>query len=133
MPPSVKSQVPTVELQESGAIVVTVQVAGFQVGKCVEVYGYVTQDSGAFGSFRQTQEVPQPNGKPAPQITVTIPPKTVDLKQGEKVTVVTWVSEIWPSILDPDKDDHGDYTPSWTIDQAASDAYRTYAPCGGRW
>ena len=38
----------------------TVQVVGFAEGKSVDVYGYVTQPTGAYASFRVTQISPRP-------------------------------------------------------------------------
>ena len=54
----VNSEVTKVEVKrDDGSTELTVQVVGYTAGKSVDVYGYVSQPSGAFASFRETQEI----------------------------------------------------------------------------
>jgi hypothetical protein len=122
--PMVNSQVPKVVLNVDGSIVLTVQVVGFPAGKSVEVYGYVTQPTGAFASFRGTQVIPAADPDTgASSLTVTVP---ADLDAGQPVTVLTWVSEFWPSMLIPVATSDTEGTKAeWAIDQAATDRWRS--------
>jgi hypothetical protein len=122
------SQVPQVVLKENGDIELTVQIVGFTDGMPVEVYGYVSQDSGNFGSFRENRIVPKPEGTDPAKITVTITPDNLKLTENEPLTVVTWVSEVWPSMLTVDPSTAhtsttGTITAAWSINQAASDSW----------
>ena len=113
----VNSQVPKVIINSDGDIDITVQVVGFEHGKSVEVYGYVTQDSGYFASFRETRDfVPDPTTGVA-KTQVTVSSDKLKLAEGVPVTVVTSVSEIWPSMLtsDPQDSTTGVSKPSWTV------------------
>jgi hypothetical protein len=122
---SVNSQVPEIKLNEHDDVEVTVQLAGFPAEKSIDVYGYITQNSGAFGGFRETRRVPAADDKGVAKITLTIPAEKLKLTAGEPVTVVTWVSEVWPSMLTPDlPNETSGGKPSWTINQAVSDNWR---------
>jgi hypothetical protein len=118
------SQVPKVVLNSSGNIDLTVQVIGFAIGMSVEIYGYVSQDGGAFASFRENRKVPPPDPDGIPRFKITIKPNELQLTEGQPVTVLTWVSEFWPSMLIVDE---SNTTPgveaAWAIDQAASDRW----------
>jgi hypothetical protein len=115
----VNSQVPKVEQRINGDTELTVQVVGFGEGKRVEVYGYITQDNGLFARFSGTKTVPaiQPDG--SARFTVTVPADQMKLTAGEPVTVLTWVSDIWPSMLVPDPPPTDEFTASWKINQDA--------------
>ena len=113
-----------------GNIVLTVQVVGFPAGKSVDVYGYVTQPTGAFASFRETQVTSRPiPTRSACSLTVTVP---ADLDPGQPVTVLTWVSEFWPStLIAAEASATGNIKAEWAIDQAATDRWRSPAAAGG--
>jgi hypothetical protein len=120
------SQVPKIELNNDGSIDLTVQVAGFAEGKSVELYGYVTQPSGAFASFRETQEIPRADpATGASYLTVTVPADQLELEAGQPVTVLTRVSEFWPSMLTAvATPETGGIQAAWAIDPAATDRWR---------
>lgn len=126
----VNSQVPKVVLNMDGNIVLTVQVVGFPAGKSVDVYGYVTQPTGAFASFRETQvTLAADPDTDACSLTVTVP---ADLDPGQPVTVLTWVSEFWPStLIAAEASATGNIKAEWAIDQAATDRWRSPAAAGG--
>jgi hypothetical protein len=122
--PTVHSQVPKVEVKnDDDNIVLTVQVVGFAEGKSVEISGYVTQNSGAYASFRETREIPKANSEGAAELEVTVPWEKLKLAE-EPVTVVTWVSEVWPSILKVGTP-AGGFKAAWEIDPAATDLWRS--------
>ena len=93
MSSAVNSNVPKI-VCDGDNTVLTVHAAGFTEGKPVEVYGFVTQDSGAYATFSKTSTIPASG-----DVEVPIPSGQLNLKPGEPVTVVTWVSEVWPSML----------------------------------
>src|SRR5260370_18270680 len=151
--PMVNSEVPKVELNDNGDIVLTVQLVGVAGGKPVEICGFITQNSGAYISFRETRKVPKADSDGAvaeatsegavPEATsegvklpVTVPSKNL-ISADEPVTVVTWVSEVWPSMLKPDTDT-GKIKPTWIIDSnaakkvwAAAEGWGSNAPAPG--
>ncbi len=90
----VNSNVPEIVRKSDGNTVLTVKAAGFTAGKPVGVYGYVTQDSGAFATFSVNTIIPD-----NAELKVSIPSGELNLEPKERVTVVTWVSEVWPSML----------------------------------
>lgn len=96
--PSVNSRVPQIVRHADGSIELTVAVAGYKAGKYVEVYGYITQDSGTFGGFRKDWAVTGLDKDGVAKLTVTIPAGQLTLKD-EPITVLTWISEVWPSML----------------------------------
>jgi hypothetical protein len=127
----VNSEVPQVVLNPDGSVELTVQVAGFAEGKSVEVYGYVTQNSGYFASFRENRTVPKSDGTGRARLTLLMSPEKIgspekmELKEDEPVTVVTWVSDVWPSILQTASPSvNGEFRAKWAIDEAASNQWR---------
>ena len=128
----VNSLVPKAVLNGDGSIDLTVRIAGFQVDYSVEVSGYATQHSGTFATFSETAKVTPANSPDAFELKVTIPKdKLANLKVGKPITVVTWVSEVWPSVLIEDKDAAAEGIRAWKIDQAAADVWRNNAAADG--
>lgn len=119
MPPPVNSWVTKVEVKDDDAdpsVVLTVHAVGFAEGKPVEVYGYITQNNGtngAYASFRETLTIPKLDADNAADIPVTVPADKLALVAGKAVTVVTWISEIWPTMLTAGSPDAG-FTAAWT-------------------
>jgi hypothetical protein len=116
----VNSQVPKVQKAKDGSTELTVQLVGFMTGKPVEIYGYVKQDSGPSARFRVYREVPKTDEQDSADVLVTVPAGKLDLQPNEPVTVITWVSEIWPSVLTVDKPAPEEYQAAWKIDDTAS-------------
>lgn len=121
----VLSQVPKIELTENGNVKLIVEIAGLRDEKSVEISGYVTQndaDKGVFASFREAHVVVKPDASGVAETPVIVPHDQLKLMVDRPVTVVTWVSEIWPSVLTPnlDREAAGKARQSWTINQAAS-------------
>jgi hypothetical protein len=133
--PTVHSKVPNVEVNKSdGSTVLTVQVVGFAEGKSVDVYGYVTQPTGAYASFRETQDIPKADPVTgAAELTVTVPADQLTLDAEQPVTVLTWVSEFWPSMLTAAAatSETGETKAEWAIDEAASDRWRSQPSAPG--
>lgn len=113
----VNSQVPKIILNDDNDVELTVQVVGLMQKKTVEIYGYITQNDGAntaYASFRDSQVVLKPDGSGVARVTLVVPHDKLTLTLGVPVTVVTWVSEIWPSMLTADKNPSGGFERSWT-------------------
>jgi hypothetical protein len=134
MADTVNSEVPKVELDDDGNIALTIQVVGFAKGKSVEVYGYLTQPSGAFASFRETRDIPEADPtKGASELMVTVPREKLKLEAGQPVTVLTWVSEFWPSMLKAvATSETGQIRPAWEIDRDATGRWRSLSRGRGR-
>jgi hypothetical protein len=116
----VHSLVPKVEqLIDDDSIVLTIQVAGYMEGKSVEIYGYVTQDNGAFARFSEIQKVGAVDAAGVAQQTVIVPASELTLAEDQPVTIVTWVSEVWPSVLDVDPSKRPGIKAAWKVDEAA--------------
>ena len=122
----VNSQVPKIIVNDNSDIELTVQVAGLMQETTVEIYGYVTQNDGtnvAYASFREPKVVLKPDKDGVDMVTVTMSHDELTLTPQVPVTVVTWVSETWPSLLRPDAgpETSEGSKPSWTIIPASSD------------
>ena len=120
----VNSQVPKVQLTLDGKIVLTVQVAGFAEGKSVEISGYLTQDVGVYASFHVTRDLPKPNAGVA-EVEVPLSSKELELDETKPVTVVTSVSEVWPSMLTVATSTSNGFKTEWEIDTAATERWRS--------
>ena len=120
----VNSQVPKVELKLDGSTVLTVRVVGFAESKSVDISGYVTQNSGAYAAFKVTEDLPKPDEAGVAEVEVTLSSAELELAEAEPVTIVTWVSEVWPSMLIEDTPTSPDKA-AWKIDQAATDRWRS--------
>jgi hypothetical protein len=114
--------VTSVQLMKDGTVRVNVLVDGFTPGEPVEISGYVTQTGGAYSSFYLYTTVPgDPTQPPAASIEM---PVTIDagidgLRSADRMTVVTKVAKVWPTVLasDPppsDADTTGNIRATWT-------------------
>jgi len=121
----VNSQVPKVELKLDGSTVLTVRVVGFAESKSVDISGYVTQNSGAYAAFHITQDLPKPDDEGVAEVEVTLSSTELELEEAEPVTIVTWVSEVWPSMLIEDTPTSPDLKAAWKIDEAATGRWRS--------
>ena len=111
------SQVPKVGLKQDGSIVLTVQVVGWTEGKSVEISGYVTQDAGVYVSFHDIRTIPEADPEGVAKLEVTVPSEALKLIPRENVRVLTWVSEVWPSVLIEDTPT-GEFLAAWKIQDA---------------
>lgn len=131
----VNSEVTKVEVKrDDGSTELTVQVVGYTAGKSVDVYGYVSQPSGAFASFRETQEIRKVDSVTGTSdLTVTVTAKKLELDARQPVTVLTWVSEFWPSMLQQAAatPETGEIQAAWVIDQEATDRWRSNSAAAG--
>ena len=107
----VNSEVSRVERRDDDTTALTIQVVGFAKGKSVEISGYISQDSGAHASFQDTQKIPVAG---VAELEVTLPPNKLTLTPKEDVRVLTWVSEVWPSVLIEDAT-NGKVKAAWKI------------------
>jgi hypothetical protein len=89
------SQVIRINQRDDDTIAVHVQTANFTPGQEVQVSGYLTQGSGAYIPFNFTKHIPLDPTEPVMHVEL---PAT-SLNAEEDVTVVTWVTEVWPTIL----------------------------------
>ena len=90
--------VTTIQQRGDDTVVVYVQTEGFSPGQEVEVSVYLTQGS-AYATFNDKKRIPLPD---QPQLHVELPATKLDAKQD--VTVVTRITDVWPSVLEPDPD-----------------------------
>ena len=88
------SQVNRINQRDDNTVEVHVQTDSFTPGKEVEVSGYLIQGS-AYAAFNVKRYLPlDPNES---VMHVQLP--AMDLDPEEKVTVVTRVAEVWPTVL----------------------------------
>jgi hypothetical protein len=92
---TVHSQVIKIIQRDDETIEVHVQTVNFTPGQEVQVSGYLTQGSGAYAAFNVTKHIPLDPTEPVMHVEL---PAT-GLNAEEDVTVVTWVTEVWPTIL----------------------------------
>jgi len=96
-------RVASVQQRGDNTVVVFVQTDSFTSGQEVEVSVYLTQGD-TYAAHNEKKRIPlrDPDnpGKPA-ELHVELPAAQLDPTQD--VTVVTRVSEVWPSVLRPDK------------------------------
>src|SRR5262245_8225166 len=88
--------VTTIQQRGDDTVVVYIQTEGFNPGQEVEVSVYLTQGS-AYATFNYKKRIPLPD---QPQLHVELPATKLDPKQD--VTVVTRITDVWPTILQPD-------------------------------
>jgi hypothetical protein len=88
--------VTTIQQRGDDTVVVYVQTEGFNPGQEVEVSVYLTQGS-AYATFNDKKRIPLPD---QPQLHVELPATKLDPKQD--VTVVTRITDVWPTVLQPD-------------------------------
>jgi hypothetical protein len=83
-----------------GTVRVHVAVDDFKNGQQVEVSGTITQTTGTYATFRWTQKVNRPSDSdPNSPIDLEVPLGLTDLTEGQDVTVVTRVAEVWSTVL----------------------------------
>ena len=97
--------VTTVQQRGDDTLVVYVQTEGFNPGQEVEVSVYLTQGN-AYVSFNDKKRIPLPdpsdlsNSKQPAVLHVELP--ATDLKADQDLTVVTRVTDVWPTVLQAD-------------------------------
>jgi len=142
----VHSQVPKVEFTDGDDIKITVEITGLSEKKSVEISGYITQNNlahnngaqdnggrGVFASFSQSRVVVEPDASGVAEISVVVPGDGLSLMADQPITVITRVSEIWPSVLTPDlRGEVGTFRQSWTINEAASTNWQLAQAAGTR-
>lgn len=85
--------------QNSDDIQIDVIMVGLTPGKPAEISGYITQSAkDVMVPFYAIKKVPDPDSNGASQVTLTV--KAKGLTQGEQVTAVTRVAEVWLTVLD---------------------------------
>jgi hypothetical protein len=124
--------VDTVQQIDDDTLVVYVQADNFSPGQEVEVSVYLTQDD-AYAAYNDKKRVPFPDPDNPDQPTV-LPvelPKT-KLNANEPVTVITRVSEVWPSVLQPDGDKLKEYQTKESYPGQGLKALWTYEDTEGK-
>jgi hypothetical protein len=91
------------EVQQRGdnTIEIHVRTDSFEAGREVEVSGYLIQGDRAYAAFHGKKHIPL-DANPSVVLNVQLP--AMDLDPDEDLTVVTRVAEVWPTILEKDKD-----------------------------
>jgi hypothetical protein len=95
------SLVTEVHQRNDNTVEIHVKTGSFRPGQEVELSGYLIQGSRAYADFTVKKHIPLDAG-PSAVLDVQLP--AMDLKKDERVTVVTRVAEIWPTILAEDTD-----------------------------
>jgi hypothetical protein len=124
--------VDTVQQIDDDTLVVYVQADNFSPGQEVEVSVYLTQDD-AYAAYNDKKRVPFPDPDNPDQPTV-LPvelPKT-KLNAKKPVTVITRVSEVWPSVLQPDGDKMKEYQTKESYPGQGLKALWTYEDTEGK-
>jgi hypothetical protein len=124
--------VDTVQQIDDDTLVVYVQADNFSPGQEVEVSVYLTQDD-AYAAYNDKKRVPFPDPDNPDQPTV-LPvelPKT-KLDANKPVTVITRVSEVWPSVLQPDGDKMKEYQTKESYPGQGLKALWTYEDTEGK-
>jgi hypothetical protein len=99
--PSGLSHVTRIDQRDDDTIDVHVETDSFSPGQAVEVSVYLIQGD-TYAAFNDKKHIPYPDSNDANQpaeLHVQLPAMTLDAQQ--QVTVVTRVSEVWPTILSP--------------------------------
>lgn len=96
----VNPRVDEVQQRDDNTIEIHVRTGSFEPGQEVEVSGYLIQGS-AYAAFNDKKHIPL-DASPYAVLNVQLP--AMDLKADENVTVVTRVTEVWPTILAQDTD-----------------------------
>jgi hypothetical protein len=114
--PDDDSRVAAVYVRGDGTIALYIEVTSFRPGQAVEISGYLTQAGGAITSFYQISHIPLPDpdslGGTA-VMHVTVP--AMRLVEGEDITVVTRVAEVWSTVLTRDTPEPS--TGTWAASQ----------------
>ena len=92
--------VTSVEQRLDNTLEVQVQTDSFKPGQEVEVSVYLVQDNEYYASFNGKMLIPSPNDPAV--LPVELPATKLDA--GKPVTVVTRVTEAWPTVLQPDSE-----------------------------
>ncbi len=93
--------VATVQQRDDNTIVVDVQTNSYYPGQEVEVSVNLTQGS-AYAAHYEKKRIPIPdpgNPQQPPAMHVELPATKLD--EGQAVTVITRVTEVWPTVLQP--------------------------------
>jgi len=100
--------VTTIQQRGDNTVVVYVQTEGFNPGQEVEVSVYLTQGN-AYATFNDKKRIPlpDPNNPGQPPLHVELPATKLDAKQD--VTVVTRITDVWPTVLQPDPETMEEY------------------------
>jgi hypothetical protein len=94
--------VTTIQQRDDNTLVVYIQTDGFNPGQEVEVSIYLTQGN-AYATFNDKKRIPLPdlnNPKQLPPLPVELP--ATELEVDQDVTVVTRITDVWPTVLQPD-------------------------------
>jgi hypothetical protein len=133
----VKSHVTSVHLLDDDTVQVNVLFDGFKPGEPVEITGYVTQTDGAYVSFYLYTTAPTPT---PPNTWVTVPvttdEKLAGVRHSDRMTVVTKVAKVWPTVL-ASKPEGTTTTGPGSGDRIPPNAVATWTalppPAGGNW
>lgn len=112
MPSDDLHHVTTVQQRDDDTIVVYIQTGSFNPGQEVEVSAYISQGD-CYAIYNDKKRIPLPDPKaPKPAdpnapkqpvlLHVELPATKLDAKQD--VTVVTRITEVWPTVLQQDSD-----------------------------
>ena len=100
------TNVPQIELQDDGSIVVTVELYGFeaQAGARVEISGQAIQSNGGLATFYDIQDFPAANPDGSHTLTVTATALQKFSADENAITTIARAAEIWGTMLSRDPD-----------------------------
>jgi hypothetical protein len=101
--------VTSVEQRGDNTVVVHVQTDSFKPGRVVEVSVVLTQ-GGEYATFNGKKHIPYPddlNNPEPPPVMLHVELPATKLNADQEMTVVTRVSEVWPTVLQQDSEYKG--------------------------
>jgi hypothetical protein len=125
-------RVTTVQQRDDDSLVAYVRADNFSPGQEVEVSVYLTQGD-SYATYNDKKRVPFPdpgNSRQGVVLPVELPRTKLDLSK--PVTVITRVSEVWPSVLQPDDEKMEEYAKSESYSGQGLKAVWTYKDSVGK-
>jgi hypothetical protein len=111
-----------VQLRSDDTISVYIQTASFDAGQEVEVSAYLTQDENS-ALYNDKKRIPFPDPKDAGQpTTLHVELPATGLDPAKPVAIITRVTEVWPTVLQPNSMAMAEYN-----DASAGGAYQLKA------
>jgi hypothetical protein len=92
--------VTTIHQRDDDTLSVYVQTDGFKPGQEVEVSVYLTQGSN-YATFNAKERIPSDPDKPDQTLPLRVELPATKLEAREPVTVVTRITDVWPTVLRP--------------------------------
>jgi hypothetical protein len=125
-------RVTTVQQRDDDTLVAYVRADNFSPGQEVEVSVYLTQGD-SYATYNDKKRVPFPDpGNPGQAVVLPVELPKTKLNMGQPVTVITRVSEVWPSVLQPDDEKMEEYPKNKSYSGQGLKAVWTYKDSVGK-